>query len=281
MPIYAQLVIGPAGSGKSYYCNIMQQHMALVGRTARLVNLDPAAEFFAYEPDVDIRELISIEDVMEDEELRLGPNGGLVFCLEHLTENFDWLHEQLQPQEDDYIIFDCPGQIELYTHLDVMKVIIEKLKSWDITVGGVFLMDSQFLVERGKFLSGVMAALSCMVKLEVPHINIMTKVDILSQAAKESLEDYTNPANYERVQKKSPYGNRYSKLIDSLFKVIEDYSLVNFYPLDSGDNESIGYTLAMVDNMIQWGEDQDVKTKDTDERDDFETQMQDMGLNRD
>jgi hypothetical protein len=63
--------------------------------------------------------------------------------------------------------------------------------------------------------------------------------------------------------------------------VIEDYSLVNFYPLDSGDNESIGYTLAMVDNMIQWGEDQDVKTKDTDERDDFETQMQDMGLNRD
>jgi hypothetical protein len=63
--------------------------------------------------------------------------------------------------------------------LDVMKVIIEKLKSWDITVGGVFLMDSQFLVERGKFLSGVMAALSCMVKLEVPHINIMTKVNLL------------------------------------------------------------------------------------------------------
>lgn len=30
----------------------------------------------------DIRELIHIDDVMEDKELRLGPNGGLVFCME-------------------------------------------------------------------------------------------------------------------------------------------------------------------------------------------------------
>ena len=53
---------------------------------------------------------------------------------------------------------------------------------------------------------------------------------------------------------------------------------MNFYPLDSSDNESIGFTLAMVDNMIQWGEDQDVKTKDDEERDDFQTQMADLGL---
>lgn len=279
MVVYAQLVIGPAGSGKSTYCNLMQQHMQLVNRSCRIVNLDPAAEFFAYEPEVDIRELIAIEDVMEDEELRLGPNGGLVFCMEHLTENFEWLHEQMDPVDDDYFIIDCPGQIELYTHLDVMRLIVEKLKTWDIIIGAVFLMDSQFLVERGKYLSGVMTALSCMVKLEVPHINVMTKVDILSESAKLALEDYTNPANYERVESKSPYGNRYKALVDALFKVIDDYSLVNFYPLDSSDNESISYTLAMVDNMIQWGEDQDVKTKDEDEKDDFETQMADMGLN--
>ena len=78
-----------------------------------MVNLDPAAEYFAYEPDVDMRELIAIEDVMEDEELRLGPNGGLVFCMEHLTENFDWLKEQMDPVDDDYFLIDCPGQIEV------------------------------------------------------------------------------------------------------------------------------------------------------------------------
>ena len=31
---------------------------------------------------VDVRELVELEDVMEAEDLRLGPNGGLVFCME-------------------------------------------------------------------------------------------------------------------------------------------------------------------------------------------------------
>lgn len=30
----------------------------------------------------DIRELIGVDDVMEDAELKFGPNGGLVFCME-------------------------------------------------------------------------------------------------------------------------------------------------------------------------------------------------------
>lgn len=31
---------------------------------------------------LDIRELIHLDDAMEDESLRFGPNGGLVFCME-------------------------------------------------------------------------------------------------------------------------------------------------------------------------------------------------------
>ena len=31
---------------------------------------------------LDIRDLIQLDDAMEDEELRFGPNGGLVFCME-------------------------------------------------------------------------------------------------------------------------------------------------------------------------------------------------------
>jgi hypothetical protein len=44
------------------------------------VNLDPAAERFEYEPAIDIRDLINLEDVME--ELEFGPNGGLIYCFE-------------------------------------------------------------------------------------------------------------------------------------------------------------------------------------------------------
>jgi len=45
-----------------------------------LFNLDPAAEKFEYEPSIDIRDLITLDDVME--EMDLGPNGGLVYCFE-------------------------------------------------------------------------------------------------------------------------------------------------------------------------------------------------------
>ena len=31
---------------------------------------------------IDVRELVELEDVMEAEDLKLGPNGGLVFCME-------------------------------------------------------------------------------------------------------------------------------------------------------------------------------------------------------
>lgn len=58
---------------------------------------------------LDVRELISVDDVQEDKQLLLGPNGALVFCMEYLVQNLDWLHDQLNEGEDDYFIFDCPG----------------------------------------------------------------------------------------------------------------------------------------------------------------------------
>ena len=57
------------------------------------MNLDPAAEHFNYNVSIDIRNLISLEDVTE--ELQYGPNGGLVYCMEYLLENLAWLDEQL------------------------------------------------------------------------------------------------------------------------------------------------------------------------------------------
>jgi GPN-loop GTPase len=77
---YAILVTGPAGSGKSTFCSSLLTHLQASRRTGHLMNLDPAAESFQYEPSVDIKNLISLEDVMG--ELGYGPNGGLVYCFE-------------------------------------------------------------------------------------------------------------------------------------------------------------------------------------------------------
>lgn len=52
-------------------------------RTGHLLNLDPAAtddSFTVVEPSIDIRNLISLEDVMT--EYGYGPNGGLIYAFE-------------------------------------------------------------------------------------------------------------------------------------------------------------------------------------------------------
>ena len=79
---FAQLVIGPPGSGKSTYCNGMHQFLSAIGRKCSVVNLDPANEATSYPCALDIRSLIKLEDIMEEEEL--GPNGGVLYALEEL-----------------------------------------------------------------------------------------------------------------------------------------------------------------------------------------------------
>ncbi len=47
-------------------------------------------------------------------ELNLGPNSGLVYCIEYLEKNVDWLVEKLSSlPEDNYVLFDLPGQVHI------------------------------------------------------------------------------------------------------------------------------------------------------------------------
>ncbi|KAF0361278.1 GPN-loop GTPase [Gigaspora margarita] len=183
---YVQLVMGPAGSGKSTYCATMMTHCQNIGRSVHLFNLDPAAEKFEYNPTIDIRDLITLEDVME--ELQYGPNGGLIYCLEFLLNNMDWLEDELGEYEDDYLIIDCPGQIELYTHFPIMRRICECLQRMHFRICGVYLLESQFIQDNSKFFAGVMSAMSAMVSLEIPHINVLSKMDLLGKFKKRELE---------------------------------------------------------------------------------------------
>ena len=75
---YGQMILGPAGSGKSTYCKILQEHATSLKREIVVINLDPAAESFKYNCDIDIRELVTVVDVMLKK--KLGPNGALVYC---------------------------------------------------------------------------------------------------------------------------------------------------------------------------------------------------------
>ena len=125
---YAQVVIGPAGCGKSTYCQALQAHCQAAGRACHVVNMDPAADNFGYEAALDLRALVTVDDVMEA--MELGPNGALMCAMEFLEEHIpDWLAPELEGfAEDSYSFttssyFDRPrgctwhhyGNVELWT----------------------------------------------------------------------------------------------------------------------------------------------------------------------
>jgi GTPase SAR1 family protein len=175
-----QLICGPAGSGKSTYVSALQEHCANGGRRIHVANLDPGADHFNYEVAFDIRDLVSVEDVME--ELEYGPNGANIYCHEYLLENIDWLKDQMeQYDEDEYLVLDCAGQIELYTHLDIMRRFVNDLKLWGYQVVALFIVDATFVTDPAKFISGSLLSLSCMLQLELPHLNVLSKCDLVDE----------------------------------------------------------------------------------------------------
>jgi len=77
MDFFGALIIGPSGSGKSTLCAGLSQFFTSLKRPHKLINLDPANEDMKYKCDIDIRELVKVDEVMD--QLKLGPNGALVF----------------------------------------------------------------------------------------------------------------------------------------------------------------------------------------------------------
>ena len=53
-------------------------------------------------------------------------------------------------------------------------------------MAAVYCLDAQFASDGAKFVAGALQALSAMVQLELPHINVLTKVDLLSEESKAS-----------------------------------------------------------------------------------------------
>lgn len=66
---------------------------------------------------------------------------GLVYCMNYIDHNFDWLEEKLQELEGKYILFDFPGQVELYTHEASVFNILQKLQklNYKVRAGSSYL----------------------------------------------------------------------------------------------------------------------------------------------
>lgn len=195
-PRYGQVVCGPPGSGKTTFCDGMQQYLRLLGRKPAVINLDPANEYgntsaksdtqdttilLPYETAYDIcRQAINLSSVME--RTGLGPNGGLLYCMEYIeTHKMEILKDIAASLDDDsYVIIDLPGQIELYTHSTCVQDLLASLTThFDLRLTGVQLVDALYCESATKFIASAVLATSTMLRLELPFVSVLSKLDLL------------------------------------------------------------------------------------------------------
>jgi len=240
---FGQLVIGPPGSGKTTYCDGMAQFLRTLGRPVAIVNLDPANDELPYKADIDISDLVRLEEVMD--EYHLGPNGGLVYCMEFLSKNFEWLSDKIMSmlEEDRYLLIDCPGQVELYTHNDSVKNVATRLeKELNLRLSAVHLVDSHYCSDASKFISVCMTSLNAMLQMEMPHVNVLSKVDTIEKYGKLNfnIDYYTEVLDLEHLVDSMPddpfFSSKFKKLNAAITDLVQNYSLVSFVPL-SVDNK--------------------------------------------
>jgi len=249
---FGQLVIGPPGSGKTTYCEAMRRHLAARGRDVAVVNLDPANDSPPYECAVDIARLITVDDAAA--EYALGPNGGLVYCFEYLAANVDWLVEQLRPLGSKYVLFDCPGQIELYTHHEAVRAVTDALaRELDFRLVALHLLDAHHCAEVSKYVSGLVVSLSAMLQLELPHVNVLSKVDLVEAAGPLALplSYYADCADLSRLlpfcEASPAFSKKHAALTSRLCELVDDFALLHFIPCCATDDETLAAVLRDAD----------------------------------
>ena len=253
---YAQLVVGPPGSGKSTYCNGMHQFMGAIGRKCSVVNLDPANDSTTYPCALDVRKLVTLEEIMADDSL--GPNGGVLYALEELEHNFDWIEEGLNGLGKDYVLFDCPGQVELFTHHDSLRKIFMRIQKMGYRLVVVHLTDSYSLTLPSLYISTLLLSLRTMLQLDMTHINVFTKIDNMRNFPKLpfNLDFYTDvqDLNYllPSLEDESPMfaHGKFAKLNEAIVELVEEYGLVGFETLAVEDKKSMMHLLQVIDHAI-------------------------------
>jgi len=187
--LYFIVLVGPAGSGKSYLADALGDWMEFNELSVARVNLDPAAEWIPYEPDVDVRSYVDARAVMR--KYKLGPNGALVASVDMMVEYADKLREEIEAAGSNYVIIDTPGQMELFAFRDTGPYVVHEITRGHKTVT-VFIVDSVFASNPRSLASTLLLALSTRLRMGLPQVTVVSKVDLLEPSRLDELEEQIN-----------------------------------------------------------------------------------------
>ncbi|MDG6964383.1 MAG: ATP/GTP-binding protein [Nitrososphaerota archaeon] len=237
-------VTGTAGSGKSLLTGALKNWYVNRGEDAIAVNLDPGVVGLPYEPDVDVRDRIQLQGVME--EYGLGPNGALILAADLTATRLSEIQEEIDSFKAENVIIDTPGQTELFAFRESGEFIVGETKADSKLL--LFLLDPLLASTPANFLSLALLSASVGLRLRIPRITVLTKRDIARDGVKRITEWSRDTKVFEDALSGTKDGEQYS-LYSELFRSVRRLSFgADLYPVSSTTQEGL---IALVGEMTR------------------------------
>jgi GTPase SAR1 family protein len=182
-------LVGTAGSGKSLLTSSLEKWLVEAEVSVTVVNLDPGVDDPPYTSDVDVREYVNYGEIMQ--QFGLGPNGALVASLDMAIGHVGDLRDEIFELDRDYVLVDCPGQMELFAYRNSGPLMVSSLMGQDPAVS-LYLLDSNIARTPVGYLSSMLLGISISIRFDLPQIGILSKSDILLEEQIEEILSWSS-----------------------------------------------------------------------------------------
>ena len=217
------------------------------GEDAIAVNLDPGVVTLPYEPDVDVRGRIVMQELMEQYEL--GPNGALILAADLIATKLAEIQEEIDSYRAEHVIVDTPGQTELFAYRESGEFVVREMKADSKVL--LFLMDPLLANSPANFLSLVLLSASVGLRMNIPKISVLTKRDIAKDGVKRITEWSRDSRVFEDALASTKDSDQYS-LYSELFRGIRKLAFgADLYPVASTTQEGM---IALVGELARIGQ---------------------------
>jgi len=194
--MFITLIIGTAGSGKSLLTGAFANWLQLQKQNVITVNLDPGVITLPYTPDIDIRDYIKIEQIMN--EYQLGPNGALIMAADLIAEETERLTDEIATFKPDIALIDTPGQMELFAFRQSGPYLANELTKEPKII--IYLFDSVFCSNPSNFVSNLFLSAAVYTRFFIPQVYVLSKCDLLPPEEARRIVDWSaNPYALEKA----------------------------------------------------------------------------------
>ena len=157
---------GTAGAGKSLLTSKIKEYYAKNSAFPATLNLDPGVGHLPYSPDVDVRDYVDINSLME--EYGLGSNGSLIMANDLIATKIDQIQTEIDTINPDYLLVDTPGQVELFAYRESGPFLVKNIHGDEKM--NLFLYDGTMITSPSNFVSLSLLSTSIRLRLGLPTI---------------------------------------------------------------------------------------------------------------